>query len=226
MLQQALNLILTLDPVVVEIAGLSLRVSTMAVCLAAAVGLPAGLVIGLSEFPGRRLVITLFNALMAMPTVVVGLMVYFILSRSGPIGFMGMLYTPWAIVIGEFILILPLVTGLSISATMTMDRRVVESAILLGASRLRMMGVALRENRFGFAAAVIAAFGRAIAEVGVAVMVGGNIAGHTRTLTTAAVLETTRGEFQVGIAMGIILLVIALAVNLLFQAIQGMARKT
>ena len=199
---------------VFEVMGVSLRVSLAATALATAVSVPLGFIIASHEFRGKRTVVGVFNTLMALPTVVVGLLVYILLSRSGPIGFLGILYTPTAIVVGQFILAVPIITALTYAAAGSVDAKVRKTAESLGASPSQAGWMVLKEARLGIMAAVIAGFGRVIAEVGSAVMVGGNIRGYTRTMTTTIALETSKGNFALGITLGLILLVAALSINL------------
>jgi tungstate transport system permease protein len=199
---------------VFEIMGVSLRVSLAATALASAVSVPLGFIIAAHEFRGKRTVVGVFNTLMALPTVVVGLLVYILLSRSGPFGFLGILYTPTAIVVGQFILAVPIITALTYAAAGSVDARVRKTAESLGASPSQAGWMVLKEARLGIVASVVAGFGRVIAEVGSAVMVGGNIRGYTRTMTTTIALETSKGNFALGITLGLILLVAALSINL------------
>ena len=199
---------------VFEVMGVSLCVSLAATALATAVSVPLGFIIASHEFRGKRTVVGVFNTLMALPTVVVGLLVYILLSRSGPIGFLGILYTPTAIVVGQFILAVPIITALTYAAAGSVDAKVRKTAESLGASPSQAGWMVLKEARLGIMAAVIAGFGRVIAEVGSAVMVGGNIRGYTRTMTTTIALETSKGNFALGITLGLILLVAALSINL------------
>ena len=217
---QALRLIFSLDSEIFSIVLLSLKVSTIATFLSSLAGVPVGFIIGTSEFRGKKLLVTIFNTLMAFPTVVVGLLVYSFISRQGPLGPMGLLFTPQAMVVGQLILATPIIVALTISATQGVDRRVKLTAMTLGAGPLRTATAILSEVRFALMAAVIAGFGRVIAEVGCAMMVGGNIRGYTRTMTTAIALETAKGEFGFGIALGLILLVVAFSVNILLHWLQ------
>jgi tungstate transport system permease protein len=200
---------------VLEILGVTLRVSVTATLLAAVASVPLGLVLVLVPFPGRRVVVTVVHTLMALPTVVVGLLLYGLLSRSGPLGFLGLLYTPWAMIAGQFLLALPIITALTYSAIKGVDARVRRTALTLGATEVQAGRALLAEARYGLLAAVAAGFGRAITEVGAAIMLGGNIRGLTRTMTTAITLETAKGDFALGIALGLILLAVALAANAL-----------
>ncbi|MEW6721276.1 MAG: ABC transporter permease [Thermodesulfobacteriota bacterium] len=219
-LATALRMIGDLSPDVVDAVGTSLSVSAGATLFAAFLGIPLGLVMGLAEFPLKRFAITVLNTLMALPTVVVGLLVYGFLSRQGPLGALGLLFTPTAIVIGGTLLAAPIVANYALAAVRGADRRILPTALTLGAGRLRAAGALIGEIRFGILAAVIAGFGRVISEVGVAMMLGGNIRGYTRTMTTAIALETSKGEFAFGMALGILLLSVALLVNLFLHYLQ------
>lgn len=206
---------------ILSIVGLSLSVSAGATVMAALVGVPVGFAIGLAEFPGRRLFITIFNSLMAIPTVVVGLFVYCLVTSQGPLGVFGLLFTPWAMVMGQFILGTPIVVALTISAVQSLDPRVRLTIMSLGAGRLRGALTLVSEARFALVAAIVASFARVISEVGSAMIVGGNIKGYTRTMTTAIALETSKGEFGQAIALGIVLLLLAFSLNIFFQRLQG-----
>ncbi len=198
-----------------------MRVSLAATGLATVVSVPLGFLLSVSEFRGKRTVVGVINTLMALPTVVVGLLVYILLSRSGAFGFLGILYTPTAIVVGQFILALPIITALTYAAASSVDARVRKTAESLGAGPSQAAWMVLKEARLGIVAAVIAGFGRVIAEVGSAVMVGGNIRGYTRTMTTTIALETSKGNFVLGITLGLILLVVALSINLAVDTFLG-----
>ncbi|KAB0667496.1 ABC transporter permease subunit [Oryzomonas japonica] len=219
-LHTSVALIASFDPEVFATVTTSLAVSGCAIVLAAAVGIPAGVAVGLHEFPLKRAVITLLNTLMAMPTVVVGLVLYGILSRQGPLGAMGLLFTPSAMVIGQTLLAVPIVANYTVSVIQGADPRILPTALTLGASPLQAVFQLMRQVRFGIIAALIAGFGRIIAEVGVAMMLGGNIRGYTRTMTTAIALETSKGEFAFGLALGIILMTVALVINLFLNTLQ------
>jgi len=220
----ALKLIFTLDSEVINCTLVSLKVSSIAVLLASLVALPLSFVIVINEFRGKRAVITLFDTLMAMPTVVVGLFVFSFISRKGPLGVLGLLFTPAAMIIGQFILSTPLITALSISALQGVDPRVRITALALGARSYYVSLTLMREARFAIVAAIIAGFGRIIGEVGSAMMLGGNIRGYTRTITTAIALETSKGQFSLGLALGIILLIVALSVNVVLRYLQHKTR--
>ncbi len=217
---KAIELIFNLDREVIAIAFLSLRISSTATLLASAVGIPAGFILAVSRFRGQRIVETLLNTLMALPTVVVGLFLYALLSRRGLLGEAGLLFTPTAMIIGQFILATPIVTALTLSAFRTIDERARETALTLGASPARAALAVMLEARFATMAAIIAGFGRVIAEVGCSLMVGGNIRWYTRNMTTAIALETSKGEFGFALAIGIILLAVALAANILLHSLQ------
>ncbi|BEQ14561.1 ABC transporter permease [Desulfoferula mesophila] len=220
-LSRGLGLLVNLDPEVYGIAWLSLRVSFSAVILAALAAVPLGLLIGQKEFLGKRLLVVVFNTLLALPTVVVGLVVYGLLSYHGPLGGLGMLYTPAAMVAAQAVLAFPLITALVIAAVTTLDSRVGPTALTLGATPWQAAWAVLKEARFAVLAALAAGFGRVVTEVGAAIMVGGNIRHYTRTFTTAIALETSKGEFAQGMALGFFLLVVALAVNLASHQLQA-----
>jgi len=219
-LSAAVALIVALDPEVVHAVWTSLYTSGCAIVLAAVVGIPAGTLLGLGRFAGRRVALTVLNTLMALPTVVVGLVVYGLLSRQGPLGTWGLLFTPAAMIIGQTVLSAPIVANYTVAAVAGADPRIMSTALTLGASRLRGAWQLLLEVRFGVMAAIVAGFGRVIAEVGVAMMLGGNIRGYTRTMTTAIALETSKGEFAFGLALGIVLLAVALIINLFLNLLQ------
>ena len=220
----ALLLLWSIDPALVEIVSVSLKVSSSSTLIASLVGVPAGFLIAFREFPGKRLLITILNTLLALPTVVVGLFVYAFITRRGILGVLDLLYTQKAMVIGQVILIVPIVTVFTISAISRIDERYRKTAMTLGANALQTAWVIIREARFAIMAAVIAAFGRVIAEVGISMMLGGNAKGFTRTMTTAMALEYDKGEFVLGVALGIVLLTISFGLNIFFNYIQGRAR--
>ena len=220
----ALLLLWSIDPALLEIVTVSLKVSSSSTLIASMVGVPAGFLIAFREFPGKRLLITILNTLLALPTVVVGLFVYAFISRRGILGVLDLLYTQKAMIIGQVILIVPIVTVFTISAISRIDERYRKTAMTLGANALQTAWVIIREARFAIMAAVIAAFGRVIAEVGISMMLGGNAKGFTRTMTTAMALEYDKGEFVLGVALGIVLLTISFGLNIFFNYIQGRAR--
>jgi tungstate transport system permease protein len=205
-MREAVALLLRADPEVLRIALLSLELSGLATLVALAVGVPLGAFLAFKVFPGRGFTVSLVNTGMGLPPVVVGLFVSILLWRSGPLGFLELLYTPGAIVLAQFIIAFPVVTGLTMAALQQIDPKLLLQLKSLGASRIQLFAVVLWEARLPVLAAVIAGFGAVISEVGAVMMVGGNILGHTRVLTTATVLETRRGNFEVAIALGLILL--------------------
>jgi tungstate transport system permease protein len=219
-LTKAIELIFSLDPEVMEIAGRSLGISVTAVLLAALICLPLGSLVHFHRFPGRRTLINLIQTFYSIPTVAIGLFVFVLFSRAGPLGGLNLLFTPVIMVLGQMILITPILLGLTISALSGVDKAILDTAQTLGASGFQTALVVLREARFAVVAAVIMGFGRAISEVGIAIMVGGNIRGFTRVVTTAISLETSRGDLELSIALGIILIFIALLINISLNRIQ------
>ncbi|HXF94661.1 MAG TPA: ABC transporter permease [Gemmatimonadales bacterium] len=222
--RRAVDLLVSGDPEVYGITLLTLRVALVATTIACALGIPLGYVLGTRPFWGRRAALTVVNTALAFPTVVVGLLLYGILSRRGPLGGLGWLYTWQAIVIGDVLLALPLAAALSAAAVQGVDPRVRRTALTLGAGAWRTAWMVAREARFALAAVITAAFGQVVAEVGAAMIVGGNIRGSTRTLTTAVALHTAQGDFGLALALGVILLAVALMVNVALQLLQGRAR--
>ncbi len=225
MLLDALRNITTLDSDVLQYAGRSLMIAVIATWIASLLGIPLGILIAEHTFRGKRALVTVLNTLLAVPTVVVGLLVYTLLSRSGPLGSLQLLLTIPGIIIGEVLLILPIVTTFTLTAVSRTDRDVRKTAIALGANRRQALWIVFRQARFGVAAAVIAAFGRVVSEVGVATILGGNADQFTRTMTTAIVLHVGMGDFALALALGGVLLAISLSINVLFQAIQGGGRE-
>ncbi|MFU8896124.1 MAG: ABC transporter permease [Gammaproteobacteria bacterium] len=209
----AARLVFGFDPDLVEIVMLSLYVSISAVLLAAIVALPLGATVGMFRFPGRRAVIILLNALMGLPPVVVGLVVYMMLSRSGPLGEFGLLFTPAAMVIAQFILVVPIVAALTRQTVEDLHEEYDEHLRSLDASRLDSISTLLWDGRFRLMTAVLAGFGRAIAEVGAVLIVGGNILHHTRVMTTTIALETSKGNLALALALGLVLIILAAGVN-------------
>ncbi len=220
----ALWLIWSWDRELIQIVSVSLKVSSSSTLIAGLLGVPAGFFIAFHDFWGKRLLITVLNTLLALPTVVVGLFAYAFISRRGLLGVLDLLYTQKAIILGQVILILPIVTVFTISAISRIDERYRKTALTLGANSLQTAWVVLREARFGIVAAVIAAFGRVIAEVGISMMLGGNAKGFTRTMTTAMALEYDKGEFVLSVALGVVLLALSFALNVGFHYIQGRAK--
>lgn len=213
--QRALQLLFTGDPELWNIIGISFSVSLRAIAIAIPPALLVAFVLAYSRFPGRRLTLSVFNTLMALPAVVAGLVLYLLLSRSGPLGDLKLLFTQTAMVIGQIVLSFPILVAMGHSAIDAADRRVWETALTLGAGRIRAMLTLIHEVRYGLLAAVLAAFGRIIAEIGTSMMVGGNILHHTRNIPTAIALETSKGAFAQGIALGLVLLLLAFGLNIL-----------
>jgi tungstate transport system permease protein len=221
----ALRLIATLDAELVEIVLRSLRVSLTAVALAAALGLPLGAALVLYRFPGRRAVTVLLNALMGLPPVVLGLVVYLLLSRSGPFGVLGLLFTPAAMIIAQTLLVVPIVAALARQVIEDLWRDYREQLISLGATPGRAIWTLLWDGRFSLVTAVLAGFGRASAEVGAVMIVGGNIDHVTRVMTTAIALETSKGDLALALGLGIILIVLSLMINGAAFVIRDRARE-
>ncbi|HMK36520.1 MAG TPA: ABC transporter permease [Desulfomonilaceae bacterium] len=219
-LHSAFTLIFGFDDSVYFIVWTSLKVSACATVLAAVLGVPLGILIALNTFRGKSIVLVMLNTLMALPTVVVGLLFYALLSRRGPLGDLGLLYTPLGISVGLFVLAIPTVVNLTLAAVQSADPRLVLTCKLLGATPVQQLWKLVLESRFAVTAAVVVAFGRVISEVGIAMMLGGNIRGFTRTMTTAIALETSKGEFELGLALGIFLLSVALAINAVLFLLQ------
>ncbi len=222
-LRRGAQLIVSGDAEVFGITLLSLRVALMATLVACALGVPVGFVVGTTRFWGRRAAITALNTMLAFPTVVVGLLIWGLLTRQGPLGGAGLLYTWWAIVIAEVLLAAPIAAALTAAAVQGIDPRVRRTALTLGASFWRAQVAVAREARFALLTAVVVSFGRVLAEVGAAMIVGGNIRYHTRTLTTAVTLATSQGDYALAMALGLILLALALTINVLLQLLQGRA---
>ncbi|HTP03975.1 MAG TPA: ABC transporter permease [Nitrospirota bacterium] len=224
---KAFSLILHLNPELFGIIFLSLKVSGLALVMATLFGLPTGAILGLSRFPGQSTSVSVMNTLMGLPPVVVGLFVYLLLSRKGPLGFMGLLYSPPAMILAQTILAFPIIASLCHSAIVNIDPIIKQAATTLGATPGQTTITIIKEARYGIMSAVIAAFGRVMAEVGAILIVGGNIAGYTRVMTTTIALETDKGNFELALALGIILLSISFVINVLLHVIQkkGMANK-
>ena len=216
----ALKLIISLDPEVMAIAGRSLAISATSSTIAALICLPLATVIHFNKFRGKRTLINIIQTMFSLPTVAVGLFVFVLFSGAGPLGGLGIIFTPAVMVIGQVVLISPIMLGLTISALSGVDKSIADTAVSLGASRLQMAVVTIREARFAVLAALIMGFGRAISEVGLSLMVGGNIRGYTRTITTAISLETSKGDLELALALGIILIFIALIINIVLNRIQ------
>jgi len=219
-LVKAVNLIVSYDQEGMEVAGRSLMISSTSSTIAALICLPLGSVIHFNRFAGKRLLINMVQTLFSVPTVAIGLFVFVLFSRAGPLGGLHLMFTPAVMIIGQAILITPIILGLIISALSGVDKAIPDTALSLGASGFQTAIITLREARYAVLAALIMGFGRAISEVGLALMVGGNIRGFTRTLTTAISLETSKGDVELAIALGIILISIALVINVVLNRIQ------
>ena len=217
---RALYLILNLNKELMGIIVLSIRVSGTALVVATLFALPLSALLGFRKFPLRGVIINVLNTFMGLPPVVVGLFVYLLLSRSGPLGFMALLYTPAAMIAAQSILAFPIVASLSHSAIVSVDPIIRQASMTLGATPVQTSLTVINEARYGIMSAVIAGFGRVIAEVGAILIVGGNIAGFTRVMTTTIALETDKGNFELALALGIILLLISLLVNSLLYLVQ------
>ena len=218
---EALRRLAGLDPALWTVIGVSMQVSLAAMAIATPFAVAAGYLLAMTRFPGRRLLVVLVQSLLSFPTVVVGLLLYLLLSRQGPFGAWQLLFTREAMAIGQVVIAFPIVCAFTLAAVQAADPRLHEAARLLGASPLRAAFTVLREVRFALVAAVLSGFGRVVSEVGCALLVGGNIAGHTRSIPTAIALETSKGAFTEGIALGIVLMVVALAVNVALAFSQG-----
>ena len=217
---KALQLIASLDSEVIEVTKRSLAISATSCSIVTLIAIPLGSLIHFSHFRGKRGLISVTQTLFSLPTVVVGLLVFVLFSRVGPLGGFNIMFTPKVMVIGQVILITPLILGLVISALSGVDKAIPETAISLGASRLQSAVITLREARYAVLTGLVMGFGRALSEVGLALMVGGNIKGFTRTLTTAISLETSKGDIELALALGIILLLLALGINVTLNRLQ------
>jgi tungstate transport system permease protein len=220
-LRQGAALLLPPGREILQIIALSLAVSGAATVLASLAAIPAALFLALKEFRGKRLVVGMVNTAMAVPAVLIGLLVYGLVNRRGPLGSLGLLFTPGAMVLAQALLAFPLMTALSLAALKGVAREARDLALSLGADRRQLAAAVIRQGRFAFLTALIAGFSRVIGETGMTLMVGGNIKGQTRVLTTAISLETMKGNFEIGIALGIVLLLAALAINIGLQLAQG-----
>jgi tungstate transport system permease protein len=223
-IRKALYLLITFDPEVMEITLLSLEVSGAATLISLLMGISTGTAIALSRFRGKRFTVSLINTGMGLPPVVVGLFVSIFLWRNGPLGFLGILYTPTAMVIAQAIIATPIVMGITLAAIQQLPQKLRLQILSLGATRLQMVWILIKEAKLPLLAAVMAGFGGVISEVGASIMVGGNIKGYSRVLTTATVMETSRGNFDIAIALGILLLLLAYIINLILTQIQQRER--
>jgi tungstate transport system permease protein len=217
---RAVSLILNLDRELWGIIFLSIKVSGAALIAATLVGLPSAAFLGFKRFPLRGAVVSILNTFMGLPPVAVGLFIYLLLSRSGPLGFLALLYTPSAMIIAQTVLAFPIVTSLSHSAIVSVDPIIRQASMTLGATPFQVSLAVIREARYGIISAVIAGLGRVMAEVGAILIVGGNIAGFTRVMTTTIAMETDKGNFELALALGIILLSISLLINLALYFVQ------
>lgn len=223
-IKKAFWLLVTGDPEVMRITLLSLQVSGTATLISLLIGVSTGVTVALSRFPGRRFVVSLINTGMGLPPVVVGLFVTIFLWRNGPLGFLEILYTPAAMILAQAVIATPIVTGITLAAIQQLPQKLRLQILALGATRIQMVWILIKEARLPLLAAVMAGFGGVISEVGASIMVGGNIKGYSRVLTTATVMETSRGNFDVAIALGIILLLLAYLINLVLTHIQQRER--
>ena len=219
-IKRAFILLFTFDPEVMGITFLSLKISGAATFISLLIGISVGTAVALSTFPGKKIVVSLINTGMGLPPVVVGLFVSIFLWRNGPLGFLGILYTPLAMIVAQTIIATPIVMGITVAAMQQLPKKLRLQILALGASRVQMVWMLIKEARLPLLAAVMAGFGGVISEIGASIMVGGNIKGYSRVLTTATVMETGRGNFEVAIALSIILLLLAYTINLILTHIQ------
>ncbi len=220
-----IEIVSSLDGEVLGIVLLSFRVSLTAIALSCLLSLPLSLLLALKNFPGRRVIISIINSLLAVPAVAIGLVVYLFLTRRSPLGALGLLYTRWAMIIAQGLLAIPIITSLALAAFRSVSRQIRETAITLGASLHQFILTIFRESRYSLAAALIMGFARVIGETGMTMMVGGNIKGSTRVMTTAIALETMKGNFELAITLGIILLAVSLLIGVPLQLLQGAGKR-
>jgi len=220
-LNKAFVLIISLDREVFSIVLLSFSVSLTAVFFSSLFSLPLSLLLALKKFPGNRFIVNTINSLMAVPAVAIGLIIYLLISRRGPLGVLELLYTPWAMIIAQAILATPIITSLSHQTLKRVGSMVKETAVSLGASRWQMVVTVVKEAKSSLMVAFIMGFARVIGETGMTMMVGGNIKGATRVMTTAIALETMKGDFELAVALGIVLLIVAFLLNIFLQTVQG-----
>jgi tungstate transport system permease protein len=223
-IKKAFWLIVTFDPEVMGITFLSLQVSGIATLISLLIGISIGVMVALSRFTGKKIVVSLINTGMGLPPVVVGLFVTIFLWRNGPFGILGLLYTPTAMIIAQTVIATPIVMGITLAAIQQLPKKLQLQILALGATRLQMVWILIKEAKLPLLAAVMAGFGGVISEVGASIMVGGNIKGYSRVLTTATVMETSRGNFDIAIALGIILLLLAYFINLILTQVQQRER--
>jgi tungstate transport system permease protein len=219
-LGRAVELVITFDPEVMEASLRSLTIAAISCSITALICLPLGSLIQFSRFPGKRLLISVVQTLYSVPTVAIGLFIFVLFSQSGPLGGLNLIFTPTVMVIGQVFLVMPVMLGLTISALSGVDKAITETALSLGASRFQAAIITLKHARFAVLTAVMMGFGRAVSEVGLALMVGGNIKGFTRTLTTAISLETSKGDIELALALGMVLIFIALVINIALNRLQ------
>lgn len=222
---EALRMLATGDPEVLEITLRTLQVSGLATLISVLIGIPVGVFLALKRFPGRNLVISLVNLGMGLPPVVVGLITWLLLTRYGPLGYLGLLYTPAAMVIAQAIIASPIVAGFTVAAIQSLNPKMHYQILALGANKLQFIWLLLREARLGLLAAVIAGFGGVISEVGASLMVGGNVKGLTRVLTTAISLEVSKGRFELAMALSIILLALSFLITASLTVLQQQRRQ-
>jgi tungstate transport system permease protein len=223
-IKKAFWLIVTFDPEVMRITLLSLGVSGTATFISLLIGISVGTAVALSRFPGKKFAVSLINTGMGLPPVVVGLFVTIFLWRNGPLGFLGILYTPTAMILAQTVIATPIVMGITLAAIQQLPQKLRLQILALGATRFQMVWILIKEAKLPLLAGVMAGFGGVISEVGASIMVGGNIKGYSRVLTTATVMETSRGNFEIAIALGIILLLLAYSINLVLTQIQQRER--
>jgi tungstate transport system permease protein len=223
-IKKAFWLLITLDPEVLGITLLSLKISGSATLISIFTGVSVGAVVALTRFPGRKIAVSLVNTGMALPPVVVGLFVTIFLWRNGPLGFLGILYTPLAMILAQAVIATPIVAGITLAAIQHLPAKLRLQILALGATRVQMIWILVKEAKLPLLAAVMAGFGGVISEIGASIMVGGNIKGYSRVLTTATVMETSKGNFDVAIALSIILLLLAYVINLVLTQIQQRER--
>ena len=223
-LKQAFLLLVTFDPEVMGITWLSLKISGTATFFSLFLGISVGTVVALTEFPGRRIIVSLINTGMGLPPVVAGLIVTIFLWRNGPLGFLEILYTPTAMIVAQALIAAPIVTGISMASIQQLPRNLRLQILALGANRLQMVWILVKEAKLPLLAAVMAGFGGVISEVGASIMVGGNIKGYSRVLTTATVMEAGKGNFEIALALGFILLLLAFVINAVLTQIQQRQR--
>lgn len=219
-LGRAVELVITFDPEVMEASLRSLTIAAISCSITALICLPLGSLIQFSRFPGKRLLISVVQTFYSVPTVAIGLFIFVLFSQSGPLGGLNLIFTPTVMVIGQVFLVMPVMLGLTISALSGVDKAITETALSLGASRFQAAIITLKHARFAVLTAVMMGFGRAVSEVGLALMVGGNIKGFTRTLTTAISLETSKGDIELALALGMVLIFIALVINIALNRLQ------